>query len=238
MKLWWLLRNRFATRLSLVPQRKQNSPDNSPKRRLQADVKCANVAPLRVSVGNRPHRHVIAAHLEGENIVSIKFAVHAAFALTLAGFAVSATTPARAAVEAGVLTCKSSQNGAFIVISSRAFGCSFAPTAGGPMQHYTGTVQRFGAQIGLTNDVTLVWAVFAATPRVGQGSLAGSYGGVSAGAAVGVGANANGLYGGLNNSFTLQPLSAEGEIGLNVVATVTGLQLQSAAPVRHKKRHK
>ena len=173
--------------------------------------------------------------------MSLKFAVHAAFAFAaaLAGFALSAATPARADVEAGVLTCKSSQNGAFVIISSQAFDCIFAPTAGGPLQHYNGTVQRFGAQIGLTNDVTLVWAVFAATGRVGQGSLAGSYGGVSAGAAVGVGANANGLYGGLNNSFALQPLSAEGETGLNVVATVTGLQLQSPPPpVRHKKRHK
>lgn len=169
--------------------------------------------------------------------MSIKFAVHAAFAVALAGLAVSATTPARADVEAGMLTCKSAQNGSYVVVSMRAFDCSFTPTVGGPVQHYSASVQRFGAQIGFDNNVTLAWAVFAATAHVGQGSLAGAYGGVSAGAAVGVGAAANGLYGGLNNSFTLQPLSVEGQTGLNVIATVTGLQLQSAAPARHK-RHK
>jgi hypothetical protein len=67
--------------------------------------------------------------------------------------------------------------------------------------------------------------------------LAGGYVGASAGAAVGVGVAANGLVGGLNTSFALQPISVEGQSGLNAIATVTGLDLRPVVPVRHHRRH-
>ncbi len=170
--------------------------------------------------------------------MSFKFVAGAVVAAAVAGLAALPTTPARA--EAGMLTCKSSGNGSFVVISARGFDCTFAPAGGGPLQHYTANVQRFGAQIGFTNDVVLGWAVLAVTKSVGQGALAGTYGGVTGGAAVGIGGNANVLVGGLDNAFTLQPVSLEGETGLNVVATVTGVELQSPAPMRKhgkKKMH-
>jgi hypothetical protein len=82
------------------------------------------------------------------------------------------------------------------------------------------------------------WAVFAATTRLGPGALAGGYVGATGGAAIGVGGAANGLVGGLNNAFSLQPISLEGGLGLNVIATVTGLELQPVKPVRHHRRHR
>jgi hypothetical protein len=118
------------------------------------------------------------------------------------------------------------------------FDCVFAPASGAPLQYYRGTISRFGAQIGFTNDVALGWIVLAATSRVGPGALAGGYAGVSGGAAIGVGVGANGLVGGLNNSFALQPVSIEGQTGLNVVATVTGLDLQPVRPIRYHRRHR
>ncbi len=87
--------------------------------------------------------------------------------------------------------------------------------------------------------MTLVWAVFALSGKVGPGTLAGGYVGVSAGAAVGLGVRANALVGGLPNSFALQPVSVEGETGLNARATVTAAWLQSGAPARtryHRRR--
>jgi hypothetical protein len=80
-------------------------------------------------------------------------------------------------------------------------------------------------------------AIETPTPHVGPGSLAGGYGGVTAGAAVGVGAGANGLVGGAN-SFALQPLSVQGELGLNVIATVTGLELEPVLPAPHRRHHR
>ena len=65
--------------------------------------------------------------------------------------------------------------------------------------------------------------------RLGCGTFcqnAGGYGGVSAGAAVGVGVGANALIGGLGNSFALQPVSVEGQTGLNAFAGVASLELR------------
>ena len=171
--------------------------------------------------------------------MSIKLAIRSAFAAALFGIAFTATTPARADVEVGTLSCRSPGTAGFILVSARAFGCIFTPAAGRPVQYYEATIHRFGAQIGISNDIVLAWAVFAPTPRVGPGALAGGYGGVSAGAAVGVGVGANGLVGG-TNSFALQPVSVEGQIGLNVVATVTGLELRPVvpSPVRHYRHHR
>jgi Protein of unknown function (DUF992) len=138
-----------------------------------------------------------------------------------------------------VLSCRSPGTAGYIVFSARTFDCVFTPSSGAPPQYYQGQVQRFGAQIGFTNDVALAWAVFSATSRVGLGALAGGYVGVSAGAAVGIGAGANGLVGGLNNAFAFQPVSVEGQTGLNVIATVTGLDLRAVRPVvRHHRRHR
>ena len=160
------------------------------------------------------------------------------FALLAAAlFGLVATTPARADVEVGSLNCRSSAAAAYIVLSGQPFRCIFTPSNGGSIQYYQAFIHRFGAQVGFSNDVSLAWAVFAPTAHVGPGSLAGGYGGVTAGAAVGIGVGANGLVGGAN-SVALQPLSVQGEIGLNVVATVTGLELEPVLPIRHHRHYR
>jgi hypothetical protein len=175
--------------------------------------------------------------MERKNFMSINLTIRSVFAATLFAVAFTATTPARADVEAGTLTCRSPETTGFILVSGRAFTCIFTPAAGGPVQYYDAIIHRFGAQIGVSSNVALAWAVFAPTARVSPGALAGGYGGVSAGAAIGVGVGANGLVGGLN-SFALQPLSVESQTGLNFVATVTGLELQPVVPVRHYRHHR
>ncbi|MGA8918222.1 MAG: DUF992 domain-containing protein, partial [Pseudolabrys sp.] len=66
----------------------------------------------------------------------IKFAARSAFAATLIGFALTATTPAHAYVEAGMLSCRSPGTAGYIVISSRTFNCVFSPASGAPPQYY------------------------------------------------------------------------------------------------------
>lgn len=85
---------------------------------------------------------------------------------SLFGFAVVAPMPARADVEAGMLTCHSAHASNFVVVSAQTFDCVFAPAAGGPPQRYEATIHRFGAQIGVSEDAQLGWAMFAATPGV------------------------------------------------------------------------
>lgn len=129
-------------------------------------------------------------------------------------------------VNAGVLSCEVSGGWGFIFGSSKDMNCTFSPTSG-ETQRYTGTISKYGVDIGFTRGGVMVWAVFA-PGTLAPGALAGNYGGVTAGAAVGVGASAHALVGGSNNSVSLQPLSIEGQTGLNVAAGVAGVTLTAA----------
>ena len=63
---------------------------------------------------------------------------------------------------------------------------------------------------------------------VRPGALAGSYAGATASATVGVGLGANVLIGGSGNTVALQPLSIEGNTGLNVAAGIAAITLTPA----------
>ena len=69
----------------------------------------------------------------------------------------------------------------------------------------------------------------APTARLGRGDLAGNYGGVGANASVGIGGGGNFLVGGPANAYALQPISVQGQTGLNVAAGVADIELE---PVR------
>jgi hypothetical protein len=170
-------------------------------------------------------------------MMCIKLAVRPVSTAALLAMGLAVTTPARADVEVGTLSCQSLGATNYIIVSNQPFNCIFTSSAGGPVQYYQATIHRVGAQVGFNSNTVLGWAVFAPTPRVGPGALAGIYGGVSAGAAIGVGVGANGLVGG-SNSFALQPVSVEGQSGLNLVATATQLELHAVAVPVHHYRHR
>jgi hypothetical protein len=71
----------------------------------------------------------------------------------------------------------------------------------------------------------LLWTVLAPTANIAPGSLAGTFGGATASATVGVGLGANVLVGGSANSIALQPLSIQGTTGLNVAAGIAEMSL-------------
>ena len=83
--------------------------------------------------------------------------------------------------------------------------------------------------IGFTKEAQIVWLVFA-PGSVAKGALAGDYGGATASATVGAGVGANVLLGGSNKQITLQPVSVEGSVGLNVAAGVAAVTLKPAPP--------
>jgi hypothetical protein len=87
-------------------------------------------------------------------------------------------------------------------------------------------VRRFGLDLGITDQTRLTWAVNAPTGRVGRGELAGNYGGVGANASVGIGFGGNFLVGGPENAYALQPISVQGQTGLNVTAGVASIELE------------
>lgn len=159
-------------------------------------------------------------------------------AIAAAMLMTAAPNGAQANVEAGGLTCHSTGGVGHVVASVLNLDCVFVPAVGGPEHHYVGVIHRYGVDLGVTQNVALGWVVFAPTDVIHPGDLAGSYGGVHGNASVGIGGGANVLVGGSNNSLALQPVSAEGQVGLNVSAGVTGLELQSVSgPLRHHHRH-
>jgi hypothetical protein len=150
-------------------------------------------------------------------------AVLAAGALAFAGTADAAPH----GVKVGSLTCNVASGWGFVFGSSKDLHCTFRPNSH-TSEHYTGTISKFGVDIGYTEGGVLVWGVFAPSSDVRAGALAGDYAGATASATVGVGLGANVLIGGLDKSIALQPLSVEGNRGLNVAAGVGAISLTAA----------
>ena len=151
-------------------------------------------------------------------------------ALALAG--ALAAVPAQAQnVQAGTLVCDVSGGVGLIVASQREMACTFTNSRG-ELEVYTGTIRRFGLDIGTTAGGQMVWSVFAPSGPFARGALAGNYSGASAEATVVAGLGANVLVGGSNRSVALQPLSVQGQAGLNLAVGVADLQLQAARRVQ------
>jgi hypothetical protein len=131
-------------------------------------------------------------------------------------------------VNVGTLSCHVSSGWGLIFGSSRSLKCAFS--GGGRVEDYDGNITRFGVDIGFQRSGVILWNVFAPTGSLRPGALAGRYGGVTAGAAVGVGLGANALVGGSGNHIGLQPLSIQGKTGLNVAAGIAGLTLRFVPP--------
>ena len=151
-------------------------------------------------------------------------------AAAVAALLAVANPAAAAGVKVGVLSCHVSSGWGFIFGSSKDLHCNFSPSARGYGERYVGSVSKFGVDVGYTSGGVLVWDVIAPTSSVRRGALAGSYAGVTGSATVGVGAGANILVGGFNRSITLQPVSIEGNTGLNVAAGIGEITLHFEAP--------
>jgi len=157
---------------------------------------------------------------------------------TLAGTAMAAViavvmalpAPARAQPDrskVGVLACDISAGIGLIIGSKKTVACTFTPVGSGPKEVYTGSISKFGLDIGGTSGGRMVWTVYAASDA-GHGALAGDYVGASGEATIGVGLGANVLVGGSNRTIALQPVSFQGQTGLNIAVGVTGLTLKPA----------
>lgn len=151
----------------------------------------------------------------------------AAGALGLAAAIAAQGMPARAqsGVRVGTLSCNVASGWGFVFGSSKALHCTFS---GGQHRYerYSGSISKFGVDIGYTRGGVLVWAVFAPTANLAPGAIAGNYVGATGSATVGVGAGANVLVGGSNRTISLQPVSLEGNTGLNVAAGIGAISLR------------
>jgi hypothetical protein len=158
-------------------------------------------------------------HMKTRNLIISSVAALALVALC--------AVPSRAEnmkVKAGYLTCHVASGWGFIIGSSRKLRCTYAAT-NHRTEHYTGSISKFGADIGYLQSAVILWAVLAPTTDLGPGALSGHYAGATASVSLGVGAGANVLLGGFKKSIALQPISIEGQNGLNVAAGIGALSL-------------
>ncbi len=136
--------------------------------------------------------------------------------------------PPRSGVNLGSLECRVDGGVGFIFGSSKDLNCVFK-REDGRSEIYQGKIKRFGIDIGFTKEAHIVWLV-AGAGYVEPGALVGDYAGVTAAVAAGLGVGANVLIGGGPRQISLQPISVEGAVGLNVAVGVAEISLHP--PVR------
>ena len=151
-------------------------------------------------------------------------------ALIAAVALVAITRPADAQprrVQVGTLACSLSSSIGLVLGSQRNVNCDFS-SSGAPVERYTGTMTRIGLDVGVTTGGAIIWAVFADTDRY-AGMLSGTYAGASGEVSIAAGLGANVLVGGSDTTVALQPVSVQGQVGLNIAAGVGALELH---PIR------
>jgi hypothetical protein len=146
--------------------------------------------------------------------------------VALCAASLSPTTPALAdvSVTAGLLNCNVGSGWGWVLGSSRNLSCVYSPTGGVP-QRYVGQIKKFGVDIGYLSAATMKWAVLAPTTDPSPGALTGDYLGATAAVSLYYGAGANVLFGGFDRSVALQPVSVEGNQGLDVAGGVGAVNL-------------
>jgi hypothetical protein len=139
--------------------------------------------------------------------------------------AVSGAAAAPEHVKAGTLDCDVSGGVGLIVGSQKCMTCMATPASGGRREVYLGTIHKFGLDIGATSGGRMAWA---APTDKRFAALAGTYDGASGEATIGAGLGANVPVGGSDRTVALQPLSVQGQTGLNLAVGVASLELRAA----------
>ena len=149
----------------------------------------------------------------------------ALFSLVAATAAFAVSQAGAETTQVGRLSCDVSAGVGMILMQKQTMHCLFTPANGGAPEAYLGRIDEFGVALGQVGQGHLVWGVLAPATGLPQGALSGTYVGVGAEASAGAGIGANVLVGGTGRAFSLQPVSVEGQLGLNIAGGVTTVTL-------------
>ncbi len=132
-------------------------------------------------------------------------------------------------IEIGELECFVDEGTGFIIGSQKDISCVFTSFASADIvDNYFGVINKFGLDIGTTEESYIKWIVIAPTDsQFTKGFLQGDYIGAQASATFAVGLGANVLVGGSSQTFALQPVSLQTQTGLNIAAGVAEIELRS-----------
>src|SRR6202521_5466444 len=126
----------------------------------------------------------------------------------------------------GTLNCQLAPSIGFIIGSHQPMRCRYTPDGPFPPEFYEGVINTIGFDVGFTAGGVMAWAVIAPTVGPPRGGLAGAYVGASGSITAGIGVGANVLFGGSGRSFALQPVSFQGQTGLDLTLGVSALELR------------
>lgn len=154
--------------------------------------------------------------------MTFKNATLAATMLAAASFTALPAMAQDGGVQLGQLVCQVDDGTGFVFGSSKDLLCTFAPANDSfPEETYTGVINKYGIDIGVTGEAVILWTVVAAETDVFEPrALSGTYTGATASAAFAAGLGANVLVGGSNTSFALQPVSVSVSEGVNVAVGI------------------
>lgn len=144
-------------------------------------------------------------------------------------FASTLHSNAQDRIELGELECFVDEGTGFIIGSQKDISCVFTSFASEDIvDNYFGVINKFGLDIGTTEESYIKWIVVAPTnSQFTKGFLQGDYIGAQASATFAVGLGANVLVGGSSQTFALQPISLQSQKGLNIAAGVAEIELRS-----------
>lgn len=157
-------------------------------------------------------------------MLKVPFCVASMAAITIASAPVS---NAAERLEVGTLDCDIAAGVGVIIGAQQDARCTFKPSVGGLVEHYSGRINEFGVDVGEVKAARMAWLVYAPTNK-DRAALAGIYSGVTADVALGIGLGADVLVGGLNGTISLQPISVKAEEGVNLAVGVTSLTLRAS----------
>lgn len=188
----------------------------------------SNSNQTRALVACRPERSIIkrSATFLILPVLTLALSVPCFVMATASGAMAQDATPR--SLKVGYLSCHVASGFGIIIASSRDLACTFTSADGKTVENYKGDINKFGADIGYLQSGVMLWEVLAPANTTAPGALAGPYAGATASATVGLGGGINALTGGLHGSIALQPISIEGDTGLNVAAGVATMNLEYA----------
>ncbi|MGY3447995.1 DUF992 domain-containing protein [Bradyrhizobium sp. USDA 4353] len=150
--------------------------------------------------------------------------------LLLVSVAPLAQAHASRPMRVGVLECEGRRTTGKLVMSNARLRCVFRSQGRAP-ERYVAKVRRYGLDLGLTDETRMAWAVTAPVNDFGRSELGGRYGGVSANAAALVGFGGSFLLRDTDRATQLQPISLQGQTGMNLAAGITEVELVPLLPI-------
>ena len=149
-----------------------------------------------------------------------------AFAQTASTTADKATGEAQSKIEVGMLRCDLTGKSNYVVLSKSEYACTLESENEAEDAVYVAKIDKIGVDLNLTEQQKLYWAVMSSTDKFTTDMMDGEYVGVSADAALGLGAGVKVLVGGESDRISLQPVSANTSAGIGVAAGLENMELR------------